>query len=113
MWDLGNMKKVCVRDFKGKTYIDIRSEYFFLFFFVYLRFSISLPVQGVLRGQEHHGHEAWEEGHLPEHPAVPGPQGHHGRHRPRPALTLKWPNLDLSICPPSVAFNFFVVHLVM
>ena len=31
MWDLGNMKKVCVRDFKGKTYIDIRSETFFFF----------------------------------------------------------------------------------
>ena len=27
MWDLGNMKKVCVRDFKGKTYIDIREYY--------------------------------------------------------------------------------------
>merc|ERR1712126_382802 len=22
MWDLGNMKKVCVREFKGKTYVD-------------------------------------------------------------------------------------------
>ena len=27
MWDLGNMKKVVVRDFKGKTYIDIREYY--------------------------------------------------------------------------------------
>ena len=27
MWDLGNMKRVVVRDFKGKTYIDIREYY--------------------------------------------------------------------------------------
>ena len=27
MWDLGNMEKVVVRDFKGKTYIDIREYY--------------------------------------------------------------------------------------
>merc|ERR1712080_38424 len=27
MWDLGNNKKVCVRDFKGKTYVDIREYY--------------------------------------------------------------------------------------
>ena len=27
MWDLGNMKKVCVREFKGKTYVDIREYY--------------------------------------------------------------------------------------
>lgn len=32
MWDLGNNKKVCVRDFKGKTYIDIRSETLFVIF---------------------------------------------------------------------------------
>ena len=27
MWDMGNMKKVVVRNFMGKTYIDFREYY--------------------------------------------------------------------------------------
>ena len=42
----------------------------------------------VVRGQEHDGHEAGQEGHLPHPRAVPGAQGSHAGDRRGPALTL-------------------------
>ena len=57
-WDVGNMKKVVVRNFMGKTAIDIREYY-------------------VNKNTMDIGHQAWEEGHCLEPTAVPETQVSH------------------------------------
>ena len=78
MWDLGNMKKVVVRDFKGKTYIDIREYY------------VDKNTMDTRQAEKMETYlnncllfQAGEEGDLLELLAVPETQVHHRRHRPR------------------------------